>query len=433
MDDRTAHAAPVRRWRTLPFLGLALAGLLAAAATQPTGAGYTDRVHATSASIASEVVPAFHVGLSKQARTVETGLALSSSGQVLVWGRTTGGIAGGGASGTRTPPTVVPGLPTIKQLSSGIANFNALDGSGQVWGWGTNAARDGTDAAKPGGSPQLLRIGTAWNGAGVVLDQLVTLTSTEYAGAGIRADGTIWHWGQPTGYGGNDGPGASQLHGLPDPSVPGNRPVYLKGAYTNFFVMLENGDIYSWGGSMVNSLPTGSGNSGSTPELVTALAPWARDNVGGSGPYIVAVDGGIGMGGALLSNGQVLSWGVNTGRIGGRPATVSTSNSPGIVPGLSDIRSMQFGFTGAIFLDGQSRLHGYGASDDYGQLPTNPIVVDTGVAQYTAGQGFYIWQRADGSFWARGYNPTAAIGQPIGTQTANRQVSWDLSAIGAAE
>lgn len=433
MDDRSLEGALARRRRALPLAGLAMAGLLAAVALQPTSAGYTDRVHATSASTASEVVPAFQVGLSKQSRTVETGLALSGSGQVLVWGRTTGGIGGGGASGVQTPPTVVPGLPKIRQVSSGIANFNALDETGQVWGWGTNAARDGTDAAKPGGSPQRLRVGTAWNGAGPVLDQLITLSSTEYAGAGIRADGTIWHWGQPTGYGGNTAPGASRLLGLPDPSLPGNRPVYLKGAYTNFFVILQNGDVYSWGGSPVNSLPAGFGNSGSTPVLVTALAPWARHNVGESGAYIVAVDGGIGMGGALLSNGQVLSWGVNTGRIGGRPATVSTSNSPGIVPGLSDIRSMQFGFTGAIFLDGQSRLHGYGASDDYGQLPTNPIVVDTGVAQYTAGQGFYIWQRADGSFWARGYNPTAAIGQPIGTQTANRQVSWDLSAIGAAE
>ncbi len=433
MDDRSMNGAAQRRRRTLPLIGLALAGLLAAGALQPTSAGYTDRVHATSASIASELVPPFQVGLSPQARTVETGAGLSSSGQVLVWGRTTGGIAGGGASGVLTAPTVVPGLPRIRQISTGITYFNALDETGRVWGWGTNAARDGTDAAKPGGSPRPLRIGTAWNGAGEVLDQVLSVSSTEYAGAGIRADGTVWHWGQPVGYGGNSGSGASQLLGLPDPSLPGNRPVRLKGAYTNFFVILENGDVYSWGGALFNSLPAGAGDSGSTPVLVTALSPWARHNVGATDPYIVAVDGGISMGAALLSNGQVLSWGLTPFRIGGRPATIFTSQTPGIVPGLSGIRSMQFGFTGAVFGDDQGRLYGYGSDDDYGQLPMTPILVDSGVTQYSAGQGFYIWRRADGTFWARGYNPTGAIGLPIGTQFVNRQVSWNLSAIGAAE
>lgn len=433
MDDRSMAGAPARRRRALPLVGLAMAGLLAAGALQPTSAGYTDRVHATSASTASEVVPAFQVGLSKQSRTVETGLALSASGQVLVWGTTAYGLSGGAPGGFWMSPTVVPGLPPIRQLTAGILNVNALDESGQVWGWGLYPERDGTNAPKPGDAPQRVRIETAWNSSGAVLDRLVAVSSTEYAGAGIRADGTVWYWGTPTGYGGNSGVGASQLLGLPDPTLPGNRPVYLKGAYTNFFLVLENGEVYSWGGTGGDSLPGNLGNSGSTPVRITALSPWARHNVAPGGAYIVAVDGGINMGAAILSNGQVLSWGSNSGRIGGRGTASAPASSPALVPGLSDIQSMQFGFTGALFQDGASDLYGYGASDDYGQLPTTPVLVDEDVAQYSSGQGFYLWQTDDGSFWGRGYNPTGAIGMPPGVQTSNRTISWDLSVIGAAE
>jgi len=88
---------------------------------------------------------------------------------------------------------------------------------------------------------------------------------------------------------------------------------------------------------------------------------------------------------------------------------------------------MQFGYTGATFVTPDGTLWGYGASDDYGQLPVLPVVVDTNVSQFAAGQGYYLWQRQNGTYWGRGYNPQGAIGLPVGTQTANRQISWDLS------
>ncbi|MFC6356466.1 hypothetical protein [Luethyella okanaganae] len=427
-----------RRARTLAY-GATVLGVVAVVAgavfSGSTLAAYQDQAHARTNAIAAAVTTPFTPGISKNVRMVDTGLGLSNDGNVYVWGRTDMAMAGGAAgTGTDKPPTKVPGMPDggLTAVTGGIYNINALDRQGEVWGWGYYNVRDGTDAAKPADNPQRVRIGSAWNGGGAILNEIVAISSTEYAGAGIRADGTVWHWGSPTSYGGNAGAGASRLMGLPDPAVAGNRPVYLKGAYTNFFVILENGDVYYWGGAAgtSSSLPSALPNVDSNPALVSPLSSWMRKNVAAGEPYVVAVDGGIAMGGALLSNGQVLSWGVDSSRIGARgtgpwPYTIT----PGIVPALSNIVSLQFGFTGVALLDNTNRLWGYGASDDYGKFPQTPTVIDTNVVQYGSGQGYYLWQKSDNTFWGRGYNPQGSIGLPSDNTSTNRQVSWDLGMV----
>lgn len=304
------RAAARRRTASAATALAALAALaVTVAVAAPTGAAYRDSTHARTAALGVDTTPPFHVGLSENARMVDTGLGLSSDGDVYVWGRTDMGMNGGAADpGVGRAPQRVP-LPagTIRQVAGQIYDANALDADGAVWGWGFYPERDGRDAASPSGEPRRIRVGTAWNGSGAVLDRIVAIASTEYAGAGIRGDGTVWHWGTPTGYGGNSGAGASQVPGLPDPSVPGNRPVTLTGGYTNFFVVLANGDVYYWGGTGGSSLPPGTSNAGATATRLTALDAWTRGNVAAGAAHVVGVGGGINMGAALLSDGSVLS------------------------------------------------------------------------------------------------------------------------------
>ncbi|KIP51441.1 hypothetical protein [Leucobacter komagatae] len=416
------------RWarRSVVAMG-AIAAVVGVAVALPTAAAYKDTSHARTDAVPAHVTPPFQPGLSKNTRMVDTGIGLGNDGNVYVWGRTDMGINGGApGAGTRNGPQRVP-LPENETvgITGGIYNANSLSTDGTVWGWGTYAKRDGTDGAKPGGNPKQVRIGTPWNGNGELLDRILAISSTEYAGAGIRDDGTVWHWGSPVGYGGTSGNGAAQLRGLPDPAVAGNRPVYLKGAYTNFFVILENGDVYFWGGAGGSSLPKNTNGTGSSATYLGALAPWMQQNVAEGEPYIVAVDGGINMGGAILSDGQVVSWSRSTASRTGRGAPIS----PAIIPTLSGIESMQFGFTGVAMLNGNNELWGYGASDDYGKFPQRPALIDTDVRQYGSGQGYYIWQRGDRTFWGRGYNPQGALGMPTGTTSTNRQISWDLEVI----
>ncbi|AUG30981.1 MULTISPECIES: hypothetical protein [Microbacterium] len=403
--------------------GLAAVGLLAGVAG--TSAAYQDVAHARTDSIAAEASAPFRPGLARNARMVDTGIALGNDGRVYVWGWFGGSSE---ISGSTSPllgdraPQAVPLPDGIKQISGMIYDANALAADGTVYGWGAYNSRNGTSASSSANQPRQIRIGTAWNGTGPLLTGALTIASTEMAGAAITNTGEVYKWGS-SAYGGSTVSGAQKLTGLPDPTVAGNRPVYIKGAYTNFFVILENGDVYAWGGT--SSTPTGY-SSGTTAVKLTSLSPWFASTVATGQPHIVAVDGGISMGGALLSDGTFLSWGGSATRIGNRSGTPGT---PALVTTLSGITSMQFGLTGVVMAKNDGSLWGYGASDDYGQLPQAPTKVDDDVRQFAAGQGYYIWQRGDGTFWGRGYNPQGAIGLPSVGTTTNRKVSWDLSMI----
>ncbi|RKS90177.1 alpha-tubulin suppressor-like RCC1 family protein [Microbacterium sp. AG790] len=390
-----------------------------------TSAAYQDVTHARTAAIAADVSAPFQPGLAKNSRMVDTGLGLSNDGKVYVWGYMGSGAIGGPSSPLLggVPPRAVLDLPAgIKQVSGMQYDVNALAPDGTVYGWGEFNTRNGTDAFRAWNTPRQIRIGTAWNGTGPLLTGATAISSTETAGAAILDSGRIYSWGALS-YGGSSTDGAQPVAGLPDPTVAGNRPVYIKGAYRNFFVILENGDVYAWGGD--SSTPSGY-TSSATAKKVTALSSWFKSAVAPGQPYIVAVDGGINMGGAVLSDGTFLSWGSVASRVGARSGVPMT---PALVPQLTGIVSMQFGFTGVIMAKSDGSLWGYGASDDYGQLAQTPAKVDDNVRQFASGQGYYIWQRADGSFRGRGYNPQGAIGTPIGTITTNRPVSWDLSAL----
>lgn len=409
-----------RAWSGLTGL---LAAVLVVATLTPTSAAYRDDTYAKTATIGVSVQPDIMAGLTRTGRMVDSGVAATATGAVYVWGGTVG-LTGAATSGLQMPAQQVP-FPTgtvIKQVTGQIYDANALDSRGRVWGWGNFSSRNGTDAGSAGDPPQLIRIGTASTGTGAVLDTMLWISSTEQAGAGIRQDGTVWTWGNSS-YGGNTGKGASQVSGLPTPSVAGNRPVWIQGGYQEFFVILENGNVYFWGSS--SSLPTGTRPAAKAAK-VSQLAAWMRPNVAAGAPSIVAVGAGISLGAALLSDGTVVSWG--TGATGRGSAATS---EPAVIPTLSGITSMAFGFTGAVLLDSKAQLWGYGTSTDKGNNPTLPTVIDTNVVQFAAGQGYYLWQRRDGTFWGKGYDPSGAIGVPVTTSVATpRSVTfWDNSSL----
>jgi alpha-tubulin suppressor-like RCC1 family protein len=302
-------------------------------------------------------------------------------------------------------PTTVVGLPNgaIQEVTGGIYNYNALDTAGYVWGWGSHANRDGTGVsaaarnsdtgnAKYGAAtgaswpPKRLRIGASWDdscmdpqaphvsasiktncgkpylGEG---DPVTLLSSTEMAGAAVTKSGLVYSWGG-FNYG---GVGEGDLTGLNgkwnrygavqvqfpadfDVTEDGNQPVQLEGGYQTYWLLLENGEVWYFGGNP-NTVWLGGGSpwersigdqqtkySGRTsvafnayPDGVgqiavksTALAPWFREANNPDG-YIVQVHSGISYGAALLSTGRMLTWGdgAHRGALGRKCPTSPTS------------------------------------------------------------------------------------------------------------
>ncbi|WP_125098590.1 hypothetical protein [Leucobacter chromiireducens] len=413
MITRTSRRAVLGVFATTAALAFLAGGLVSS-----TSAAYTDAAHAKSEPLTAKIEVPFATGLAP-GRSVDTGVGLGSDGNAYVWGRTDMKMAGSNAGGTFQNTTQVGGLPAgeTAAVTGGIYNFNALQQDGHVWGWGMYPSRDGTEASRPDNRAERVRIGSAWNGGGELLEDIAVISSTEMAGAGIRTDGTVWAWGSNS-YGGLGGTGATQVPGLPDPIVnDGERfPVSLHGAYRNFWVILNNGEVWYWGST--SSTPAGDAGSTGGAVMSQALSPWFKSNVPAGQAFIVSVAGGINMGHAVLSDGTVLTWGSNATRIGGRPAGggAPAAASPGLVPStlLSGITRSVAGFTGAALLDSAGNLYGYGASDDYGGFPQTSALIDTEVSQVLAGQGFYIWAKSNGEYWGQGYNPAGATGRPTG-------------------
>ncbi|MEB4616642.1 RCC1 domain-containing protein [Leucobacter sp. M11] len=407
---------------------IVLLGITLHPGVSPTSAAYTDEAHARSVDLTAKVEIPFLTGLSP-ARSVDTGVGLGSDGNVYVWGRTNMSMAGSRGGGVFEPLTRIGGLPegTMTSVSGQIYGFNALQSDGTVWGWGFNPDRDGTESQRPDSRAERLKIGSSWSGAGAPLTDIAVLATTEMAGAGIRSDGTVWAWGSSR-YGGMNGTGASQVPGLPDPNANGAErfPVALFGGYQTFWLLLNNGEVWYWGTS--SSGIDGDPSSTGAARLSGALAPWFQSRVAPGEPYVAQIQSGINMGHAILSSGRVLSWGSNSSRTG-RPGTGSPT-VPGLIPesSLSNIVSSRSGFTGTMFLDASGTLHGYGASDDYGNNPQTPTRIADRVTTYTAGQGFYLWRTDDGQFWGKGYNPAGAIGTP--RNQALRPISLDMSVLG---
>jgi alpha-tubulin suppressor-like RCC1 family protein len=408
-------------------------------------------------------------------RSVDTGLALSD-GKVFVWGNGYYGMNGSDDKATRghtsdDPPHLVHGLPqgSLIDVAGGIYNFNALDRGGYVWGWGWHEYRDGTQKSRGNTHstpPARLRLGGNYaNKTRPYLSGIKAISSTEMAGAGIAQDGRVYSWGHHH-YGGTTPStssadvGAALVQGLPDPALPGNMPTTLKGGYTTFWVVLENGDVYYFGGQNDYERPLGdepTDFSGTTRRGLTSQAPdltakvprpvyamksagldqWTRAN--SPDEYIVQVVSGIYFGGALLSSGRVLTWGSNGGSAGalgrtcGDPSATPSpdycnrngyagARTPGFAERVPAFGSIEATFTAFRGLTPDGELWGWSAKElsycggayttcDYTGLPKwPPVKVADNVEFCQAGQGYLLWETFDGRFYGIGYNVVGALG-----------------------
>jgi alpha-tubulin suppressor-like RCC1 family protein len=415
----------------------------------------------------------------KDRRSVDTGIDVQYD-TAWVWGLGYYGISGGDAGVSDNeynnyPPTPVKGLPrgAITEMSGQIYNFNAVDTEGCVWGWGSYAHRDGTGATKAkhpetgitidrvgtGDSwpPVKIRIGGTWNDTSKpYLCQVTLLSATHSAGAAVTKDGYVYSWGANL-YGGPDSDGSSNKFGaklvtnLPPPNVPGNRPTQLEGGYENYWVILENGQVWYFGYSDGYERPAADEggyelSGGVLPDVdkkrpvvampSRALQGWFRENNADS--YVIQVHSGIYFGAALLSDGKVLTWGKDWMQAIGRgcdkngthkqqnctdnqartpnylEAYMADPNAPtgAYIPIV--VKRLSCAFTAMIALTNDGVLWGWGAEGglyvSYEGMELYPAAFATNVESFQTGQGYVLWRKNDGKRYGIGYNPRGSVG-----------------------
>lgn len=181
-------------------------------------------------------------------------LALGTDGTIWRWGNYSFGLTGG--SHLDLPqldslfPVPVAGLTNVKTFVGGINHSLVLKNDGTVWAWGANGngqLGDGTDIDR------------------ITPVQVVGLSNIIAIGAGdhslaLRSDGTVWAWGLNDH--GQLGDGTTTNSWLPVPVGGGlNGVIAIFGGGWHSLALKADGTVWSWGNG-----------AGATPAAVPELS-----------------------------------------------------------------------------------------------------------------------------------------------------------------
>ena len=353
-------------------------------------------------------------------------LALKSDGTVRAWGNGSYGQLGNGAGsllGSKSP-IAVSGLTGVSAVTAGWGHSLALKSDGTVWAWGDNLQ------GQVGDGTYVNRLSPVQVGGGAVPCTPVTLPATcaatgivagDVHSLAVKADGTVWGWGE-------DNDGQLGRGGVASPLSPQSVPAQtgvsgistaVAGAWHSFGLGLD-GSVWAWGLNNYGQLGDGTITNRSLPVPVSSLTGMAAIGAGRRHSLGVKLDG------------TVWAWGDNeAGQLGTGTTNTTPNPTPVQVPGLSGVTAVNGATDGnySLALKSDGTVWTWG-SNAFGQLgdgtTTNrstPVQVSslTGVVAIAAGaansteEGHSLALKADGTVWAWGRNSSGELGN--GTTT----------------
>jgi alpha-tubulin suppressor-like RCC1 family protein len=347
-------------------------------------------------------------------------VGLRVDGTVWTWGRSSNpggtpkwelGRSGGPA----------PGQVTIAGVTKVAMSHNfvlALRSDGTVWSWGWNDFGQLGIGLQSSGGPS-----NAWRDHPVQVSNLtgvVAISAGAWHAVALKADGTVWTWGD--GYMGQLGNGTAGAGNVPLFStvplqVPGLADVVAISASAgqHFTLALKsNGTVWAWGLNNTRQIGDGAGGDvRAIPAQVSGLTGVNAISAGGSHSL------------ALKGDGSVWAWGYNDYGQVGNGATGFSVAVPVPVSGLAGtVSTVAAGGLAsyALMSDGTVRAWGYNGNGQIGDGSTTnrlaPVTV-TGLGNVVQLAGSYVSTLAlknDGSVWGWGHNGAEQLGD--GTTTS---------------
>ena len=329
-------------------------------------------------------------------------LLLKTDGSVWSWGQNYLDRLGQGPAGaTGALPKQVSGLSGMVSVAAGSSYSLALKADGTVWAWGNNA--DGVFGTGRGGN-----VPTQVPGLSSIIGIDV---GSKYSAFAVDLVGNAWGWGY-NGYANlGTGPSGSREDVLAPQRIAGlSNIVDLRAGGVSAAALSASGKAYTWGGFAFEPVSE-------VPGVSNAFAV-SVDAVNTVHPHF-----------ALLTSGRVVAWG-DTNSPAARCSQSSAVPAPADITGLSSIISVASGVGVDLFLDSDGQAWSCGGGSDGQQgdgtaMGTNnsPAALKVGPLRVVQGSTRFV-SIATGSY------ASAAIAQDGSVWTWGRQTSYGLLGTG---
>jgi alpha-tubulin suppressor-like RCC1 family protein len=347
-------------------------------------------------------------------------LAMNANGGIYGWGGNLSGQLGDGTTSVSLDP-----FPVANDAISWVGTepggqFTAARRSnGTLWTWGDNSSGQlgySTAPATTQTTPAQVGSGTNWTAQAAGWNHTVAL----------KADGTIWAWGDNSSgqLGDNTAvsrPTPAQI-GTTQPASATNDWTAVAAGDFHTLALKADGTLWAWGDNTSGQLGDGTTISRSVPVQID-------DGIGG---HWIAIAAGGSHSMALQSDGTLWTWGDNSSGQLGDPTVVGVGGSPAFSSAPRQIVNMSPPTTGynsnwiaiaagldhSLALQADGTLWAWGGNFS-GQLGTGDTTDQTaptklpGTSLYVAiaaGDSFSVARQADGSLWSWGNNASGQLG-----------------------
>ena len=338
--------------------------------------------------------------------------SIKTNGTLWAWGVNNNyGQLGLGDKVSRSSPVQIGTLTNWSTIAVGNNHALALKTDGTIWSWGYNGNGElGQSIVTSINRSSPVQIGTrndwTWIGAG-----------SNHSMA-VRSDGTLWTWGSSVR--GEGGRGTTTA--VSSPVQVGTLTNWSKiqgGGYFTLAVKTD-GTLWGWGNNGFGQLgQVNSTANRSSPVQIGTLTNWSDVFPGEDGGSVI-----YGSALARKTDGTIWAWGLNSnGQNGQGEITINARSSPVQIGTRTDFASGSLGENHGIALlnDGTLASWGINSSAVLGQFLTfntsrsSPTQVGDfntswGGATISVGSQYTVARKSDGTLWSWGLNANGQLG-----------------------
>lgn len=306
-------------------------------------------------------------------------------------------------------------LNDVTLVSGGNGHTLAVMADSTLWGWGRNQF----DQLWQGDGEYIMTYGNpfpVYTSPVFIMDEVVYATSYFGHALAIRTDGSLWGWGRSSGGTGaasrGNNFGREPIHIMDDVAA-------VSTSDNHTMVIKTDGSLWGWGRNGDAVLGDGTTTQRSHTDPVHVMDDVAAVSAGSHHTF------------AIKTDGSLWGWGFNGGGgIVGVGTETRTYYSPQHI--MDDVATVATSTTVTFAVRTDGSLWAWGRNENGrigdGTATTwssgeiledndrrSPIKIMEDVAAVTAGIGFGIAQKTDGSLWAWGANGEGQLGD--GTRT----------------